>query len=224
MTMTTQKWSTAARALLAGAAVAMMVGLPAMAAENAASAQSAPVRAIWKPQKIIFNYQSFSTFYSCDSLEEKLEQILRQVGANVVVRVRSADCGRGPVRMPRAEIQLVAPVEATPEALAELKKGETQRELIARIRGNLAEAEAANEQFPAQWVRVNVGRGKRAANLESGDCELVEQVRKRILPQLAVRVVEHDPPCPPNSPSLSRPKLVVDALVEMPKPDDVAGN
>lgn len=218
--MTAQMWKVACVAVLA-----MSFGSASMAAQEGAnpapSIQSAPIQAVWQPQKLVFHYQSFTTFYSCDSLEEKLEQILRQVGADAVVRVRSADCGRGPVRMPRAEIQLVAPVEATPEVLAELKKGETHRELIARVRGNRAEAAAASEQFPAQWKRVQVGRGRGSANLESGDCELVEQVRRRILPQLAVRVVEADGPCAPNSPSLTRPTLIVDALVEMPKPDEV---
>jgi hypothetical protein len=215
---TTHKWRIAALG-----AMAAVCGAAGMAAEGAAELPSAPVQAVWKSQTLIFNYQSFSTFYSCESLEEKLEQILRQVGAEVVVRVRSADCGRGPVRMPRAEIQIVSPVEATPEVMAELKKGETHRELIARIRGNRAEAAAATEQFPAQWQRVHIGRGRGTLNLEAGDCELVEQVRRRILPQLAVRVVEHDTPCPPNSPGFTRPKLVVDALIEMPKPDDVEG-
>lgn len=192
-----------------------------LAAESTGAApESAPVQAIWKPQTIVFHFQSFTTFYSCDALEAKLERILRQMGADVVVRVRSADCGRGPVRTPRAEIQLMSPIEATPEALAELKKNESQRELITRIRGNRAEMAQLTEQFPAQWKRVSIGRGRGGPDIEPGDCELLEQVRRRIVPKLAVRVIEADSPCPPNSPSLTRPTLIVEALMEMPKPDD----
>ncbi len=186
----------------------------------AAAQSSEPVQAIWKPQEFTFHYQSFTTFYSCDSLESKLEQILKQVGAEAVVKVRSPDCGRGPVRQPSADIQLISPVEATPDALAELKRGDTRRELAARVAGKTKELEEMEKPFAAQWQRVTVGRSRKAAGLENGDCELLDQVRKKILPKLAVRVVKENSPCPPNSPSLTRPTLIVDALTQMPKPDD----
>ena len=212
----------ALRLLLAIATTALALGpqLARSAEEPDAKQESAPVQAIWKPQDLTFHFQSFTTFYSCDSLEAKLEQILRQIGAEAIVRVRSADCGRGPVRLPRADIQLISPVAATPEALAELKGSESERELIARIRGNRAEAAQMAEQCPAQWQRVSVGRGRDAPSIEPGDCELLEQVRRKIIPKLAVRVIESDAPCPPNSPGITRPTLIVEALIEMPKPDD----
>lgn len=204
--------------LFASAVAAVLGWVPlALAAEG-----SAPVQAIWKPQQFNFHYQSFTTFYSCDALESKLQQILKQLGAQAEVRVRSADCGRGPVRMPRAEIELIAPVEATPEAIAELKKGQSRRELAAKVAGERAKAMELAEQFPAQWRRVTIGRGRDSPSLESGDCELLDQVRRRILPKLAVRVVQDNTPCPPNTSTLTRPSIVVDALIEVPKPDDAA--
>jgi len=42
------------------------------------------------------------------------------------------------------------------------------------------------------------------------------------LPKLAVRVIEDNTPCPPNSPGLTRPSLVVEALIKVPEPDEVA--
>ncbi len=180
-----------------------------------------PVQAIWKPQEFTFYYQSFTTFYSCESLEAKLEQILRLVGAYAEVRVREVDCGRGPVRAPRAEIRLISPVEATPEAIAEVKKDASKRELVARISGERAKAVDLAEQFPAQWKQVTIGQGRATSSLGSGDCELLEQVRRRILPKLAVRVIKDNTPCPPNPGTLTRPSIVVEALIEVPKPDDV---
>lgn len=188
---------------------------------SALAEQAEPVQAVWKPQEFTFHYQSFTTFYSCESLEGKLEHILRQLGAQAEVRVRSVDCGRGPVRLPRADIKLISPVEATPEAIAELKKGQSRRELAARVSGKRATAVELAEQFPAQWQRVTLGRG-RGPTFEAGDCELLDQVRRKILPKLAVRVIEDNTPCPPNSSSLTRPSVVVEALIEMPKPDDAA--
>lgn len=193
-------------------------------AAEAEGRSTEPVQAVWKPQRFVFYYQSFTTFYSCDSLEGKLEQILAQLGARADVRVRAADCGRGPVQMPRAEIELISPVEATPEALAELKKGAATRELAARVSGDRARAVELAEQFPAQWKRVTIGRGRGAPVLESGDCELLDQVHRKIIPRLAVKVIEVDTPCPPNAPSVTRPSIVVEALTEMPKPDEAPGN
>jgi hypothetical protein len=194
--------------------------LASMALMGAASAQESPeVEAVWKPQELTFHFQSFNIFYSCDSLESKLEQILKQVGANAVVRVRSPDCGRGPVRLPRAEIQLMSPVEATVDALADLKRNETQRDLAARVAGKTAEAEELEKPFAAQWKRVSIGKSRDTPSLENGDCELLDQVRRKIFPKLAVRVVEENSPCPPNSPSLTRPTMIVDALTKMPDPD-----
>lgn len=178
------------------------------------------VQAVWKPQELSFQFQSFNVFYSCESLEAKLEQILKQVGAQAVVRVRSPDCGHGPARMPRADIQLLSPVEATPEALAELKQGETKRELAARVAGNSAQAQELEKPFAAQWQRVNIGKSRAMPSLESGDCELVDQVRRKIFPKMAVKVVESNSPCPTNSPSLTRPTMAVDALIRMPEPDE----
>lgn len=178
-----------------------------------------PVQAIWKPQEFTFHYQSFTTFYSCESLETKLEQILSELGAKARVRVRDVDCGRGPVRAPRAEIQIISPVEATPEAIAELKKTESRRELAARVSG--AKALDLAEEFPAHWKQIKIAPSRAFSSLQDGDCELLDQVRRKVLPKLAVRVADHHTPCPPNTPTISRPSITVEALVEMPKPDDV---
>lgn len=195
-----------------GAWVLLASPVPAEAAQE--------VQAVWKPQEFSFQFQSFNVFYSCESLEAKLEQILKQVGAQAVVRVRSPDCGHGPARMPRADIQLRSPVEATPDALAELKQNESKRDLAARVAGKSAEAEESEKPFAAQWQRVSIGKGRTIPSLESGDCELIDQVRRKIFPKLAVRVVESNSPCPTNSPSLTRPTMVVDALTRMPEPDE----
>jgi len=206
------------RTLLTVGMLAMLGATASALAEEQKEAE--PIQAVWKPQEITFYYQSFTTYYSCESLESKLEQILRQVGAQAEVRVRSVDCGRGPARLPRAEIRLIAPVEATPEALAELKKGQSVRELVARVSGRRDVVANLEKPFLARWERVTVGRGR--GGLEAGDCELLEQVRRQILPKLAVRVIEDNTPCPPNSPGLTRPSLVVEALIKVPEPDEVA--
>jgi hypothetical protein len=193
----------------------LLAGMPAARAEEQAAAPE-PVLAIWKDQELSFFFQTQTTFYSCTSLEAKLEDILNALGVRAVVRVRSVDCSRGPVRMPRVNLTVHAPVEATPEALAERDKDKSKRELAARVRGEKEDPEAL-APFPAQWKRVALKRG--VVHLEPGDCELIDELRRKVLPKLAVRLVKDNTHCTPHQVTLGQPQLQVDALVALPKPD-----
>jgi hypothetical protein len=177
-----------------------------------------PVQAIWKSQEFAFFFQSQTTFYSCSSLEAKLERILKALGVRKpYVKVRSVDCQSGPVRMPRVIVNITAPVEATAEAIAERDKGKSKRELAARVRGE-KEDPAALAPFPAQWQRVSLSRG--AVDLEPGDCELIDELRRKVLPKLAIRVVKDSTHCTPQQLTVGQPQLEVEALVALPKPDE----
>ncbi|HEY0939283.1 MAG TPA: hypothetical protein VGE08_04210 [Steroidobacter sp.] len=205
--------------------LALTIGLPAVAATEPAPAEATataadPVQAIWKHQEISFYFQSFTTFYSCTGLESKLERIMRELGVHARVKVRSADCPASVARMPRVVMNVVAPVEATPEALAERDKNKSVRELVERVRGKSNHRLDSLEQFPAQWRRVSLTRGR--LDLQPGDCELIEEVKKKVLPKLAVRIVNDDVQCSPNQLTLGQPRLEVEALVELPQPDDKA--
>ena len=176
-----------------------------------------PVQAIWKDQELTFYFQSQTTFYSCSSLQQKVERILKALGARADVKVRSVDCQSGPVRMPRVVVNVTAPVEATPQALAERDKGKSKRELTARVRGEKEDPEAL-APFPAQWKRVSLSRG--VLGLEPGDCELIDEMRRKVLPKLAIRVVNDNTHCTPQQLTIGQPQLEVEALVALPKPDE----
>jgi hypothetical protein len=176
-----------------------------------------PVQAIWKNQEFAFFFQSQTTFYSCSSLEAKLQRILKALGVpKPHVKVRSVDCQGGPVRMPRVLVNVTAPVVATPEAIAERNKGNSKLELTARVRGEKIDPEAL-APFPAQWKRVSLSRG--AVDLEPGDCELIDELRRKVLPRLAIRVVKDSMHCTPQQLTIGQPQLEVEALVKVPKPD-----
>lgn len=186
----------------------------AWCAQEGAAPTSAPVQALWKPQEINFHFQSFTTFYSCRSLEDKVQQLLTELGAGKDIKVRTSGClGNEIARLPYVRIKLTSPVEATPGAVAELEKGRTQRELTARVRGE--RPTEVTEQFPAYWKPVSLSRGK--LRLEPGDCELVDQLKRHVLPKLAVRIVKDDLSCTPNQVTPGQPKLEVEALTEVPK-------
>jgi hypothetical protein len=175
------------------------------------------VQAIWKHQEIEFYFQSFTTFYSCTGLEGKLERVMRALGVHAKVRVRSADCPSSVARMPRVVMKVASPVEATPEALAERDKNKSVRELTERVKGKSTNPIDSLGEFPAQWRKVSLTRGRLA--LEPGDCELIEELQRKVLPKLAVRVTDDDLRCSPNQLSLGQPRLQVEALIEMPTPD-----
>lgn len=197
------------------AVLCALAGLPT-GVRAAEQGSPEPVQAIWKDQEFAFYFQSQTTFYSCSSLEAKLERILRALGAEARVKVRSVDCQSGPVRMPRVIVEGRTPVEATPQAIAERDKGKSKRALAARVRGEPEDPEAI-APFPAQWKRVSLSRG--AVGLEPGDCELIEELRRKVLPKLAARIVEDGTHCTPHQLTLGQPQLQVDALTALPKPD-----
>jgi hypothetical protein len=202
--------------------LALLFSLPTVGATEAEGTTAAvdPVQAIWKHQEISFYFQSFTTFYACTGLEGKLERIMRELGVYARVRVRSADCPSSVARMPRVVMRVVGPVEATPEALAEREKNKSVRELVERVRGESDHPLDSLDQFPAQWRRVSLTRGR--LDLQPGDCELIEEIRKKVLPKLAVRIVNDDVQCTPHQLTLGQPRLEVESLVELPKPDEAA--
>ncbi len=214
--------STARRVSPSLLATMFAVASLANADDPAPEPQRAPVQAIWKAQEIKFYFQSFTTFYSCSSLETKVKRLLVAVGASKEMRIRTRGCtlNHDIAKMPYLEITLLSPAEATPEVLAELDKTRSHRELVARVRGDSKQAELAESQFPAQWKRLSLSRGK--LNLEPGDCELIEQLKKKVFPKLAVRMVDDQVECVPNQISMTQPRLVVDVLAAMPTPDEAA--
>jgi hypothetical protein len=201
------------------AVIFAVASLPSVSAQEPVATEP-PVQAVWKEQEVPFYFQSFTTFYSCSSLETKIKRILVALGANRDMKLRTRGClsPHEIARMPYVEIDLVSPVEATPEALAERDKTRSTRELAARVRGESKQAAEAAAQFPAQWKKVSLSRSK--LYLEPGDCELVDQLKDKVLPKLGVRIVEDGVKCAPNQLSMTQPKLVVEALFAMPKPDE----
>jgi hypothetical protein len=188
------------------------------AVPEAQVASADPVQSIWKHQEIAFYFQSFTTFYSCTSLESKLERIMRELGVHARVKVRSADCPSSVARMPRVVMQVISPVEATPAALADRDKNKSVRELAQRVRGKKSDHPLDSlEEFPAQWRLVSLTRGR--LDLQPGDCELIDELQKKVLPKLAIRIVRDDVQCTPNQLTMGQPRLEVEALIETPKPD-----
>ena len=183
-------------------------------AASVASAQSPAdatvVEAVWKPQRMNFVYHGYSTLYTCSGLQHKLQKILKTVGARGRVELRAYSCD-DQLSVARFQIALTSPVEATPENVEQLTSYDAQDELVARVRGErLASAEDL-PRFPAVWKTISFARS-REMKLAPGDCELVLQLRRHILPRMSVQIVNDQVRCSQFG-NISKPQLTVSALV-----------
>jgi hypothetical protein len=175
------------------------------------------VEAVWKVQSLSFAYSGYATVYSCDALLDKVRGILQSLGARDTLRIRSLGCA-DMVTHGRMEITLESPVEATPKNIQALTTYDSKQELVARVRNErLATAEDV-QHFPAIWKTISMTRD-RSLKLGPSDCELVEQLRRDVLPHMSIRV-EHDRlRCSPVFGNIGQPQLRVAALVALPEPE-----
>ena len=173
------------------------------------------VEAVWKVQSLSFAYSGYATVYSCDALFRKVSDILQTLGARDTLRIRSFGC-TDMVTHGRMEITLESPVEATPENIEALTTYDSKQELVARVRSErLASAEDV-QRFPATWKTISMTR-ERALKLGPSDCELVEQLRRDVLPHMSIRVESDRLRCSTVFGNIGQPQLRVAALVALPE-------
>jgi hypothetical protein len=185
----------------------------------AAAAESPQtVQAVWQPQEVTFQYFGSNTAYNCDSLSDKLERILVKAGVREGVRVSTAGCfGNRPQRSISVRIAMLAPVTVGDKDQGALS-AEKQQEVIKRVGGKSG---VDMQPFAATWETIDLSKD-RALNIEAGDCELIEQLRKNVLPKLRMKIVDSQTSCIPNQISAFVPRLIVSALVPLKQPDAIA--
>jgi hypothetical protein len=191
------------------AAIAYITIATAAAADAPVDGES--VQAVWKPQQMNFEYRGYSTTYSCRSLEDKLELILRSVGAREDVQLQGYACDEQ-IGIARFQISLQSPVVASEENVRELTAHDAKGELIARVNGEKLPSAAEMPRFAAVWKTVSFARDRRM-RLERGDCELVQQLRRQILPRMSVHIVKDNVRCSSSTGNIGPPRLTVSALV-----------
>jgi hypothetical protein len=152
---------------------AVVCVLGASATAWAIAAQQPTFDASWHKHEVNFTYMDFTSNYSCDGLEDKLKLLLRLAGARP----------DGDVRVP-----CTSPV------------GSPQRSSMVLLTFHtLAPAAAAdaNAATTGLWKDV-VWRAGSPRELDAGDCELVDQFARRILPLFTTRNVENRMTCTPH--------------------------
>jgi hypothetical protein len=197
-------------------AVAAAAGLASPAVAQAPAADAPPaVSAVWVERDLSFTYMGTTSYYSCDGLRDKLRVVLKRLGARPDLRITPRGCVNmtGPEWSPGVRIVAAFPAEATPELMAQLAASAPERELAARVGGK--SATEATAQFPARWKRVELQSGP-LEDIEDGDCELMEQLHRRLFDQIGVRVLEYQVNCVPRQVTLGAVRMTVEALEPVP--------
>jgi len=164
---------------LAGIAIAAAAASVATAA--APTAPSEPVAAVWKARQLDFTFAGFTTHYTCSGFESVLGRLLRAAGARADAKV-SASCTAPfghPERISIAHLSfsVLVPIE----------------------HGTPATADSKAKPVEAQWKTVRwQAHSPLALDLGEGDCELVDEFARRILPLFSVRDVVNDMNCVPH--------------------------
>jgi hypothetical protein len=164
----------------------LMVALPLWAG---GAATGTPVAAIWKEKHVDFLYVGRTARYSCEGLRDKMRTLLLDLGARRDLKVSVVGCDESGQALTRGSIgprlDIVFSSPALPDAAA--------RPLHP---GDLAGVEARFETFTLTSDAFR--------NYGIGDCELIEEFTRQILPKLATRDVKQDITCVPNQLSGSR--------------------
>ena len=177
------------------ASVALAYGSSAgIAAAGEAATEVADTQpATWTPKELSFLYQGFTTRYSCDGLRAKVRSALLILGARkedlVVNESGCVSPNGGPEFFPgvRIKMQVLTPVTA-------------------------AAATPAANTVAAHWKAVDL-RLDRDALSQSGDCELLEQIKQSILPLFTTRNIKYSSTCVPHQLSAGGTILKADLLV-----------
>lgn len=171
----------------------MLAAAASILSVSAASADPA----VWAPKEARFTFMGFTTHYSCDGLQDKMRRVLLQFGARSAdLKVQQYGCtspmGR-PDAFPGVAIKMSVLEPAPP--------GDTSVTTV-----------------PATWKPVTL-RLDRDTVWEAGDCELVEQIKQKILPLFAARNVQFMSNCVPHQLSTGGTALSADLLISDQKPD-----
>jgi hypothetical protein len=150
-------------------------------------ALAAPVRgepaisAVWKPQHLQFNYMGVTSRYTCDGLRDKVRAMLLDLGVRRDLKVTARGCDDFGVNLRRAPtfpsliIDFHAAVPYDPVAKP---------------------APPADLVLDASFVPFKISADP-FRNMGPGECELVEDVVRQIVPKLVTRGVSQNIHCVP---------------------------
>lgn len=174
------------------AAVALSLPVWAGAAESPAPPADAQP-AVWARKELNFVFLGFTAHYSCDGLRDKIRHVLGELGARAGFEVDFSGCSSSfgkPDPFPGVRIRMhtLQPADASDKSA----------DVVA-----------------AHWRRVDLHLDKDPV-WEASDCELLEQIKQKILPLFTTRSVDFASNCVPHQANLGT-HLSADLLLPDPK-------
>lgn len=145
----------------------------------------------WVRRTFEFTYLGFTTQYSCSGLRDKLASVLVQLGA------RRQDLNVHPVGC--------ANTLGKPEPAPSV---EGSFYVLQPVSGR--KAASGVRTVPAQWRTVDVHLARSGVD-QAGQCDLMEQIKQKLLPMFAARDVRFSSNCIPNQ--LTLPGALLQARV-----------
>jgi hypothetical protein len=152
----------------------------ALGLTTAASGADAPVRpenivwGSWQHHKMSINYFGITTLYSCDSLQDRVREILVQLGARKDAKVTTSGCPRGPEH---------------PGNTAWI-----DTDFYTLVPADSASAAGA---VRAYWTSREINP-RHPYYMDGGDCELIEQMKDLISKNFAMRDAHYETDCVPH--------------------------
>jgi hypothetical protein len=144
--------------------------------------------AAWKEQRLNFFYMGRTARYSCEGLRDKMRALLLMLGARRDLKVSVSSCDESAPNLGHSLGPSLSMIFSSP-----VLKDAAAKPLHA---GDLAAVDARYEPFTLSRDPFR--------NFGIGDCELVEQFVRKILPRFVTRQVQQDITCVPYQLSGSR--------------------
>jgi hypothetical protein len=182
------------------AVVACVLGSSVWAAEGAPEGQSGEIQsgepqlAVWTDKELTFVYQGFTTRYSCDGLRDKVRGVLLDLGVQKKgLKVMELGC-------------------SSPSGRPDPFPGVRVKMKVLQPAGSVDPKQTDQIPVTAHWQPLDLKLRDSFSN-DSGECELVEQIRHSIVPLFATRNVDLQTSCIPHQASATRPSLKMQVLV-----------
>lgn len=182
---------------------------------NALADEKADEKAVWRVQEIHFQYIGFTTQYSCDALRDRVRTVITQLGVHEASVVNVAACTElsGPAKHPSVRIVMAYPVSATDDNLQAIAQDGKRAELIAAMqRKSKKPVTIGTEPFDSERVPVVLSSKAMSPSSSAGDCELLEQLRDRVVKPMGGHIAKDELRCMPYQGTAGNSRLTVDML------------
>jgi hypothetical protein len=178
--------------------IAVMGSGPATWAADAPAQSSTPQSvpapaAHWVERKFNYVYQGFTTKYSCDGLRDTVRDLILDLGARRAdLDVKESGCTNlnGPEEFPGVAARFSVLVPVTTDEVGKV---------------------GAAAALPAQWQTVDLVRKTGSGYLQA-PCELLEQLKEKLLPMFTTRNLNFRSSCMPHQVSPGQIQFTVDVL------------